>query len=454
MVSFLDYFLPNSTTLTPDQQSAASTQGLIGAGGALANLSAPRAGPAVTPLQLLAGGLQGYTQGTNDYVKTIPNVATAQLANSTAQLGLSQNQIRQMLANQYLTPGQQPAQQPAQIDPVTGQPMGNPSAPAMGASPSLTSFYAPTKGKAGKLNTGGAMLTASGYTPAQQAAAYMSQAQMLDAMGSTNEAVKMRELAVSIDPTLNYSKAYSTSQGQLPADLTKIGASGNESRKTAGYEATLRPRDQTVMIDGKPYVIPSNDAAAAAGALPANLPIGASTLIPSGAVEGAKTKAQKSAEADIGQLQKLSDVTAKLPLLEADLNLYGEKLKNIDPALTGPIRGTAAYYTSPQIQALTSNARSVALQLKDVYNLGGNQGFTDADRNYLDSLIGGAKVDPIAAKETLSDIYTRISSQKETYRQASDYYTKKGTLNGFVANGGQVKFDRVTPSGTPYRIVE
>jgi hypothetical protein len=148
---------------------------------------------------------------------------------------------------------------------------------------------------------------------------------------------------------------------------------------------------------------------------------------------------EEGAKSDYARLNDQSKVVSRLPLLEQDLSLYETKLQNIDPSLMGPIRGTAAYYVSPEIQALTSNARSVALQLKDIYNLGNGQGFTDADRNYLDSIIGGAKVDPIAAADTLKDMYARIQAQKDTYTQMSDYYKQNNTLNGYMPTSSSNK---------------
>lgn len=143
--------------------------------------------------------------------------------------------------------------------------------------------------------------------------------------------------------------------------------------------------------------------------------------------EAAKKEAQTGGEA----LSKMQEANNKLPNLTQDLNALESKIRKVDPSLLGPIRGSISYYTNPQIQSLTSDARSVALQLKDIYNLGSGQGFTDADRNYLDSIIGGAKVDPVAALDIMKGMHLKISTMKNNYNQASDYYKQNGSLTGF-----------------------
>lgn len=162
---------------------------------------------------------------------------------------------------------------------------------------------------------------------------------------------------------------------------------------------------------------------------------------------------------DADRMNKQADIVAKMPLLESDLATYEQKLSQVDPALMGPIRGKAAYYLSPEIQDLTSTARSIALQLKDIYNLGSGQGFTDADRDYLDSIIGGAKVDPAAALPILKDMHNRIAMQRDVYKQTTDYYNENQNLRGFIPtaptqNNNNSDGWNTTPGGTKYRIVQ
>lgn len=168
-----------------------------------------------------------------------------------------------------------------------------------------------------------------------------------------------------------------------------------------------------------------------------------------------ETAGAEQAKSDIKRLTDQSTIVARLPLLEKDLSMYQQKMEAMDPALMGPIRGTVAYYTSPEVQSLTSNARSVALQLKDIYNLGSGQGFTDTDRDYLDSIIGGAKVDPAAAMPVLMDMYQRLQTQKDVFTETSDYYKKNNNLSGFIpGQGDSPSYDRTTSNGVKYRIVQ
>jgi hypothetical protein len=69
MVGFLDYFLPAGNGLPQEQQGVANFQGLLNAGSALADMSAPQYGPQKTALQLITGGLQGYGGGAQNYLQ-------------------------------------------------------------------------------------------------------------------------------------------------------------------------------------------------------------------------------------------------------------------------------------------------------------------------------------------------------------------------------------------------
>ena len=345
MASFLDYFLPANNGLTPTQTDQANMQGLLGAGSALAAMSAPHAGPQASLLQLVTGGLQGYGSGANDVLKNFyANQATqANLVNS--QAGATMAQLQAQRALDYFNPSGKGNNMAAALAP--GQPQTGMGAASDGSGqlPSLSSFYGqqvpqvtaselqpPQGGQVpmGKVSgatsqtTRGGPMTAFGVDAPTMARFLYKQGMDTMMLGQTG-GDKLIEQAIAMDPSLIYEKAYTNSKGQaegaLPSDLTKIGATGNEARKTAGYEATLRPHDQPVMIGGKLYTIPSNDAAYSQGAVPANLGVApgtqVSTAIPAGTEELAKSQAtdlaqaQKTAVNFDARMQSAQEILAK-----------------------------------------------------------------------------------------------------------------------------------------------
>lgn len=64
----LTNYAPGASYLTPEQRQQASTMGWLNTASSLANASAPHAGGAApSVMQLLTGGVQGFSQGANQY---------------------------------------------------------------------------------------------------------------------------------------------------------------------------------------------------------------------------------------------------------------------------------------------------------------------------------------------------------------------------------------------------
>lgn len=329
--------------LSPDQSQDASTVGWLSAATQLANMSAPHfayQSPASTPLQLITQGLGAYGAGVNNYTN---NINAQNTASGTANSAVAKGQMDQLAANRalnYFYPGKGNAL-PAALASTNMAPTvatgSSPSAPTAGGvttpipgdgspitapqvnasaiqpppSPtSLSSFYGGTP-SATTTPAGGtqqivpsssvaAQATSMGMTVPQTAKALYDagMAQMMLGQPGGSDLVSQ---AIKIDPTIVQTDAAATAQGQLPSELTKIAATGAQARQTATTEAGLRPHDQQVMINGTLYTIPSNDAAAATGAVPLGLPAGTSTQIPASAKSASEAQGKNLAEAQDAQ---------------------------------------------------------------------------------------------------------------------------------------------------------
>lgn len=355
------FYPAGGTPLTPAQQQNADTVGLLSAASQLANMSAPHfasQGPAATPLQLLTSGVSAYGSGVAGYGNSInqQNIQAGQGQSAMAKGTMDQLSAQRALNYFYptgkndglaaaLASTQMPAggataapagaAAPTPISPLVSSPVGaDPSANVFAPptpTPSLSTFYGGTPNAATTPAGGTAQITpqADKQAAVQSQATAMgvdvpTMARMMYKQGMDTMMLgqpggdQLIKQALDIDPTIVRSTAYAQSQGQLPAELTKIGATGDQARQTAGVEAGLRPHDTQVMIDGKLYTVPSNDAAASQGAIPANAaPAGAavSTAIPAGAKPLAEKQASDLAEAQ----QTAVNFDARVDQLKANL---------------------------------------------------------------------------------------------------------------------------------------
>lgn len=326
-MAYMDLFLSNQQyQLTPDQQQNAQAAGWLGAASNLANMSAPHPGAMATPLQLLTGGLSGLKSGSQDYLSDFYNqqMQQANLRKTQAEAALTSGKADFAGGGSGMPLLQSFYQQPAGATPPPVQPapmmaQGGvappPSAPQLAAqgapqgSPQIPPINAsqlqPPQGAAPQGSPQGS-ITAMGTDVPTQARILYTRGQQAFNLGIPGGS-DMIKMAIEMDPSIVYEKALANSQGQaqgaLPSDLTKIAATGAQTRLSDTHAAGLRPHDQAVMIGGKMYTIPSNDAAASQGAVPSNLGVPDGTPVSTAIPAGAKNLAEAQA-ADLAAAQK------------------------------------------------------------------------------------------------------------------------------------------------------
>ncbi len=119
--------------------------------------------------------------------------------------------------------------------------------------------------------------------------------------------------------------------------------------------------------------------------------------------KGAETQAQKNVELDMNPQIKTAEVSAEgkaKKVLANDVTLgdLGAMRSSIQDArdlvskvsMTGPILGRiGAIAQDPDYRNLQGALNSITLQAKELYNLGSGQGFTDADRDFLQEIVSG-----------------------------------------------------------------
>jgi len=119
-----------------------------------------------------------------------------------------------------------------------------------------------------------------------------------------------------------------------------------------------------------------------------------------GAAVTENTKAAGSLDSLVGSIQQAKEL---LPQVQA----------------TGPIGGRiGALAEDPQYRNLQGAINSITLQAKDLYNLGSGQGFTDADRKFLQEVIAGK----YARAETIG---LGLSRMEEAINRRQEYLAKQ-----------------------------
>lgn len=457
MRGWLDYFLPKNNGLDDAQQNSAHTQGLINAAATIANLTAPKAGPAATPLQLVTGGLQAYGQGANNYLDQFYKNQDTQATLTSDQAKATMAKIGADRANSYFTPQ-------GKSDLMAGALAG--SDPS-----SLSSFYDNSNNITGvnnvtsaslaPLNSGG-LGTPSANIPTTQ---MNNSTAMRPTMGGTQTAFgvdtatmarrlykqgmdlmmlqqpggdKLIEHALSLDPSIIYEKAYTNSKGQaegaLPSDLTKIGATGAQARQTAGYEASLRPHDQPVMINGQLYTVPSNDAAAAQGYIPAGTtaPVanGISTAIPAYAKTASEMLGKNMAEAGDSQATIDSRMNSAISMIDEMKKLApdthvgeGGKLTNYGQNQLGANSGNV---TQARFENLNSNL--FTQELPGIIKGAGGR----LDIPLLNAIKEASAVDPYAPVATKQAILDELRAN--LVKAQNNAHNKVNMVNGSSAS--------------------
>lgn len=100
-------------------------------------------------------------------------------------------------------------------------------------------------------------------------------------------------------------------------------------------------------------------------------------------------------------------------------------------AATGPILGRiGALAEDPQYRNLEGALNSITLLAKDLYNLGSGQGFTDADRKFLQEIVGGK----YARAETIGLALDRM--EKLIDKRATYLEKQNAELGGKPKSGG------------------
>lgn len=120
-------------------------------------------------------------------------------------------------------------------------------------------------------------------------------------------------------------------------------------------------------------------------------------------VKGAEKQAEKNVELEMnpiiakatkvaeGQGGKILDNDAALGNLQSMRDSIADaRLLVPTVAMTGPILGrVGALAQDPDYNNLQGALNSITLQAKELYNLGSGQGFTDADRTFLQEIVSG-----------------------------------------------------------------
>lgn len=292
-------YVPNGQYLSPEQKEGAQTQGWMGVLNTIAQNTAPHFGNVApkTLLQMVSDGVQGYGQGANGYVAGMNNTNNSLMSNLETQRALQHfypDTKAGAMAGAIMPQAGAAPQSPfasfyggATPPPVTQSPaMGSggapspnavdayavPQAPQMNAtdvapgappSPGISLPYPPPGQPQQSAPPAPAGQPTSFGTDVRTMARNLYQ-QGVDMSYIPKQAAAGTELmkqAISMDPTILQSNSYATSQGQLPAELSKISATGAQSRQTAGVEAGYRPHVIT-NADGTTTNTNDRDAAA------------------------------------------------------------------------------------------------------------------------------------------------------------------------------------------------
>lgn len=130
----------------------------------------------------------------------------------------------------------------------------------------------------------------------------------------------------------------------------------------------------------------------------------------------------KVAEKDATQVGKNQDSLSGLDSMNYSIAQAKELLPKV--SMTGPIMGRAgALAEDPDYRNLQGAINSVTLQAKDLYNLGSGQGFTDADRNFLQETIAGK----YARAETIG---LGLQRMEEALAHRQEYLNKQNQTLG------------------------
>lgn len=275
-MGLLDMFLPGGANLSPDQMSAAGNRGLLNASLALIDASSNHYGLRPSTMQVLGQGVRGYGQGVGDYASTLAgqqsDLAKGQMAQINAQRALQyfypQGKGNNMAAALAPQPqgglsdfyGSSIAQQA--IPPLAGSPVGAGYGETQGGQ------FPPSPPGGAQPTSLGAQTAFGSDVPTMARSLYKMGWDQLMAQQPGGDAL-IKE-AIAMDPSIIASSESAKMGADYPYELGKIGATGAQARQTEGYKAGITPMTQTVMIDGVPTQIATNNLAAATGQLPSS----------------------------------------------------------------------------------------------------------------------------------------------------------------------------------------
>lgn len=341
-MGMLDLFMPGASQyLTPDQQDSAANLGLLNASLGLIDASSNQYGLPKSPFQLGAAAVRGYGTGTQSYLSNMNSMDTTAM-----------NQLQTQRAIQHFYPNNKAGALAGAVAPPINAPVN--AAATANASP-FASFY-PQPSVPAPMNPGAAPTpTAVGDAAIQQGASAIAdpgiqlsgpppQAQNLTSFGvdvptlarqmysqgsdmsfipaQATAGAELMQKAIAIDPTVVQSTAAATAQGQLPSELTKIGATGAQSRQTEELKAGIDPTTQPMMINGKLVNVPTTKLAQARGMTPQAALAAAyqdqqpgqmpniSGIIPAGADKNADTLGQDTGK-NLAEASKTLNVMSK-----------------------------------------------------------------------------------------------------------------------------------------------
>jgi hypothetical protein len=147
---------------------------------------------------------------------------------------------------------------------------------------------------------------------------------------------------------------------------------------------------------------------------------------------------KKTAEKDAAQVDKNRDALSGLDSMAYSVKVSKALLPKV--SMTGPIFGRiGAIAEDPDYRNLQGSINSITLQAKDLYNLGSGQGFTDADRDFLQEVIAGK----YSRAETIG---LGLDRMEEALSHRQDYLRNQSAAIGAkYGNGAQL------PAQTDYK---
>ncbi len=143
----------------------------------------------------------------------------------------------------------------------------------------------------------------------------------------------------------------------------------------------------------------------------------------------------------------------KFTNLATKMDNIKQLVQEISPDKLGPVVDfTKLNQLDPKVQELRADLNDLALQVKDpVYNLGGGQGFTDSDRQFLTQIVGSTAI----KKDALLNILNKNSEQYkkqavQQWEQESSIRKRGPNYDEWLKDNPKPTFDSKSQSNQQY----